>query len=275
MDVDPIILPPSAEYPLYITAKRYTPRPPPNGGTPRASLSDKPAATLIFLHSTSFMKEIWEPCIADIFANQRLRRPIATIFAIDCPNHGAAGMLNASSFHTRKHLVDFSCEKYALAVRHFLMRAPEISREYLIGVGHSLGAIALVILQSLNPAAIHFQRLVLVEPLLIATGTQSIARLRARLLKGAYARRQTWPDRSSAQRDLASRGHKWDPRSMHLYLKHGLYEELSGVALCCSREQEIAMYNDEDGATAPLFDLTRACETTVVHIVFGKPNSVL
>ena len=101
-------LPPTPDYPLYITAKRYW--------MPNFEINnDNDAAqTLIVLHSTSFHKETWEPTLQDLFklvlSQQRRRQEeeeenntasatiegvlIRDAWAIDCPNHGQSAVLN-------------------------------------------------------------------------------------------------------------------------------------------------------------------------------------
>ena len=101
-------LPPTSDYPLYITAKRYW--------MPNFEINnDNDAAqTLIVLHSTSFHKETWEPTLQDLFklvlSQQRRRQQqeeenntasatiegvlIRDAWAIDCPNHGQSAVLN-------------------------------------------------------------------------------------------------------------------------------------------------------------------------------------
>ncbi len=56
-DPTQVIYPADADYPFYITAKRYLP----NAANP--GIRDTDAVTLILLHSTSFHKEIWEPTL--------------------------------------------------------------------------------------------------------------------------------------------------------------------------------------------------------------------
>jgi hypothetical protein len=51
--------------------------------------------TLIFLHPTSFPKEIWEPTIESLLHEHDLwGARIREAYAIDCPNHGVAAVLN-------------------------------------------------------------------------------------------------------------------------------------------------------------------------------------
>lgn len=86
-----ITYPPQPGYPLYITAKRYW--------LPAfdACSKDPDALTLIFLHSTSFHKETWEPVMEQVFklASQNGGPvKIREAWALDCPNHGESGQLN-------------------------------------------------------------------------------------------------------------------------------------------------------------------------------------
>jgi len=91
MLVEPYILQPTSEYPLFITAKRYwIPEFEGNASNPSAQ-------TLIVLHSTSFHKESWEPALEDLFqlASQSGNKTvIREAWAIDCPNHGESATLN-------------------------------------------------------------------------------------------------------------------------------------------------------------------------------------
>jgi len=91
MLVESIICSPTPSYPLHIAAKRYSARHD-SGVTGQQSGCD---LTLIFLHSTSFPKEIWEPTIEYLLQGQnQWKAQIREAYAIDCPNHGVAAVLN-------------------------------------------------------------------------------------------------------------------------------------------------------------------------------------
>jgi hypothetical protein len=95
MLVESIICSPTPSYPYHIAAKRYFVDHD-IGSTmeQRYDGSDKDL-TLIFLHSTSFPKEIWEPTIEGLLEGRdRWRTRIREAYAIDCPNHGVAAVLN-------------------------------------------------------------------------------------------------------------------------------------------------------------------------------------
>ena len=94
MLVESIICSPSSSYPLHIAAKRYSVRYD-SGVTGQQCSGCDSDLTLIFLHSTSFPKEIWEPTIEYLLQGQnRWRTRIREAYAIDCPNHGVAAVLN-------------------------------------------------------------------------------------------------------------------------------------------------------------------------------------
>ncbi|KAJ7200976.1 Alpha/beta hydrolase fold-1 [Mycena rebaudengoi] len=253
-----------------------------------ANASDPEALTLLFLHSTSFHKETWMPTVEALFtlaASKGSPIKIREAWCLDCPNHGASGQLNATVLLSPEFFLNFSCEKYAQAVHHFLSRRPEAGGKVdfrsrkLVGIGHSLGGVAITMLQSLEPL-IPFVSLILVEPLLSPAGPHHLKRLRELLVKGAYERRDVWPDRQHAMAALKRRERtkKWDPRILDIFVEYGIIEHpgaryehgaYPGVTLACSRDQEAAMYRDPDGATKPMETLNRTCLTHPVHLVLG------
>jgi len=85
-------LEPVVAYPFFVVGKRYWQD---HSGLQR---NNALALTLICLHSTSFHKETWEATIEDLFALQlqdgKNTAFIQDVWAIDCPNHGEAALLN-------------------------------------------------------------------------------------------------------------------------------------------------------------------------------------
>jgi hypothetical protein len=162
-----VTYPPSGGYPLYLTAKRYWL---PSFET---NASDPAALTLLLLHATSFHKEIWMPTLDAIFAlasSEDSPVKIREAWCLDCPNHGASGQMNAtvllqpeffrnctcSMFLSSAQLKDgpVSCERFAQAVHHFLSVGPDqgasvdFRKRNLVGIGHSLGGVAMWVLSS-------------------------------------------------------------------------------------------------------------------------------
>lgn len=96
MLVESIICPPTPSYPYHIAAKRYSAHHD-YGTIHQGSGGFDKDLTLVFLHSTSFPKEIWEPTIEDLLqfdGRNRWGTRVREAYAIDCPNHGMAAVLN-------------------------------------------------------------------------------------------------------------------------------------------------------------------------------------
>jgi len=74
-------------------------------------------------------------------------------------------------------------------------------------------------LQAVEPV-FPFSSLVLVEPLLSPAGSHHLTHLRELLVKGAYERRDVWPDREHAMSGLKRRERttKWDPRILKIFV---------------------------------------------------------
>ncbi|KAF9498343.1 hypothetical protein BDN71DRAFT_1443681 [Pleurotus eryngii] len=271
-----VTYPADESYPFAVVAKRYWTK------AFDENTNDSEALTLIFLHSTSFHKETWEPTLTHLFhllAGSSRVGKIREAWALDCPNHGEAAALNEAVFNRPEYRQSFTCEKYAQAAHRFLTAGPQhgakidFQRRNLVGIGHSLGGVAMSALQGLEPR-LPFSSIIIVEPMLSPDGRHHLERLRKVLVKSAKERRHVWPDRESARQYLEermelSKRQKWDPRVIDLFVKYGLRSHPDGITLACSREEEEGMYEDVEGPTRPVIALTAACQRMPVHIAFG------
>ncbi|KAF8890426.1 Alpha/beta hydrolase fold-1 [Infundibulicybe gibba] len=279
-----VVYAPRDGYPLYITAKRYwVPE-------PGDLVQDDNALTLIVLHSTSFHKETWEPSLETLFSlhiqHQRsspLR--IKEAWALDCPNHGESARLNRDMTAAIGQDGSGGCEKYAQAVHHFLSAGPNhgarvnFRARKLVGVGHSLGANAMLLLQHIEPT-FAFSSIIISEPMVSADGPERLADLRKRLVEGARKRRENWPNRQQAKEYLATRIKKWDPRVFELFVNYAIVPKTNpqldqSVCLACSREQEVGMYIDAEGATKPVRNLDRICNKIPIHLIVGGVHDLI
>ena len=94
MLVDSITCSPSPSYPYHIAAKRYFVHDYKDTVEQQCVERDNDL-TLVFLHSASFPKEVWEPTIEGLLqTHNRWGTRIREAYAIDCPNHGVAAVLN-------------------------------------------------------------------------------------------------------------------------------------------------------------------------------------
>ncbi|KAH8830965.1 hypothetical protein DL96DRAFT_1595009 [Flagelloscypha sp. PMI_526] len=199
---------------------------------------------------------------------------------IDCLNHGEACAFNDDALLQPEFFNNFTCEKYALAVHHFLDAGPDAGAKIdfrqrsLVGIGHSLGGVAMCILQSLEPL-VNFSSMIIVEPLLSPAGPEHLERLRYVLVKGAYERRDVWPDRTQAMHALRKRQRtsKWDPSTLVLFRQHAIRQHPG------ARHKDApylgAMYRDVDGPTKPIADLNKACARMPVHLIIGGINDFI
>ncbi|TRM56499.1 Alpha/beta hydrolase family-domain-containing protein [Schizophyllum amplum] len=244
------VLPPDNTYPLFIVGTRYR-LPSPHLAAFRHV--DPSAPTLVLLHAIGFHKEVWEPTIAALLG--AAGPAVQEAWAIECPNHvQSAG--------------------YAAAAHRFLENVADLRSRPLVGIGHSLGGIALTILQRIPPL-LPFTSLIIVEPVLLAVPRPRIERLRVRLRGRALGRKDAWRTREAAEAYF--RKAPWDGRVVDLFVEHGLVRDdrRGGVTLACSREQEETMYMDMYGPTAPLDYLPQMCSDIPVHLVLGSPNDVM
>lgn len=109
-----------------------------------------------------------------------------------------------------------------------------------VGVGHSMGAAALVMAQLTDPRRFRF--LVLIEPVVFPA---PYARLeRDQMAAVALKRKRSFGSRAEALENFASRPTfaGWDRRALEGYVEGGLVEVADGVALACAPEVEAEIY---------------------------------
>ncbi len=119
----------------------------------------------------------------------------------------------------------------------------------VIGIGHSLGAVA-TMYASLKRLEI-FKKLVLIEPIflppvvlqLVAQNPDSMNEIP--LIRNTYKRRNRWPDKTAAFEHFRSKEvfAKWSDEALWDYVNHALHEDKSGKSvLTYSREWEVRFY---------------------------------
>ena len=173
-----------------------------------------------FAHATSFCGAVWRPVI------ERLSG-IATV-TWDFAGHGKGPELE-----TPVHWSRFGAQ--ALAE----------TEPGGIGVGHSMGACALVMAQLADPARFRF--LILIEPIIFPAPH---GREEHPLVEVASKRKRSFDSRQEALENFRSRDafSAWDPDALSAYVDCGL-EGDGPVTLACEPEVEADIYrasNDHD-----------------------------
>lgn len=84
--------------------------------------------------------------------------------------------------------------------------------------------------------------------MLSPNGAAPLVKLRKHLVRSASERRDVWPDKSYALRDLTIKARKspWDQHALALYVEHALIPHKGakldppylGITLACSRDEE-------------------------------------
>ncbi|KAI0329983.1 hypothetical protein GY45DRAFT_1324220 [Cubamyces sp. BRFM 1775] len=273
-------------FPLLVTARQYW--------TPDCSRDDPDAVTLVFAHATGFHKEHWEPTLEHLFAGLRDQGAVKVrdAWCIDAPNHGEAAKLNERTLQWGYAPV-FPWEEYARAVHLFLAGLGkgvdvDFSTRKLVGIGHSMGATAIILSQTYQPP-LPYVSVILIDPMLLPSWVDSLppdAGTRNILLEGAEKRRDIWPSREEAWQQFKSRPpwKIWDERVLKLYVQHGLRDlptaeypdKTEGVTLTCTKVQEAACYRDKLGRTKAYRYLPHLCDVLPVHFIWGEiPDPIL
>ncbi|KAI0033836.1 alpha/beta-hydrolase [Vararia minispora EC-137] len=268
---------------------RYAPASaPPQHGPARRRLS------LLFLHAIASHKEAFLPTIEHVFALQTAAAPrpafvVVDAWAMDCPNHGRAAVLNDARLCAFPGAVTGAQWARALQV---LFASGLVAATALVAIGHSAGAC--VVIQATTPhplAALPFESLILIEPTMMTPALLQHARTHApdqplfRAAAAASARTDTWPSRSAARAWLAQRApwRRWDARALDAFVTHALadlptaaHPDLStGVTLACARTHEAASYRHHDDSRQGLDRLAQICDVLPVHAVFGARRDMV
>ncbi|PAV21569.1 alpha beta-hydrolase [Pyrrhoderma noxium] len=280
----------SPSFNLTVLAKRYTPELP-------YTLSDDPKAlSLIFCHAQGFFKEVWEPVIQRLLLHVNESSEvkdvlkIKEIYSIESPNHGESATLNEEALD-KYYLDSWTVRDYTRAVNAFLTTGLEnrantdFTKRKLIGIGHSMGAAALVMLVKMAPQ-LSFEQFVFVEAAVSRPDIPQRFQMQSALTYLAWTRRDVWTSPESAINDFKSNPvfSSWDPRIFDLYMQYALRVhpaakypkpyQFKGITTALTKRQEAAAARDEEliyGALTEYAELTRQFP---VHVIFGDTPDI-
>ncbi|KAG8856444.1 hypothetical protein FRB96_006410 [Tulasnella sp. 330] len=247
--------------------------------------------------STSAKKErykLWEPVLETLFVESHARDSpfiIEEAWAIDIPNHGASGAMNAEELRKPQYAEVFHCLDWGVATYDFLKTKLGVEDRTgkpslkLIGVGHSIGAVTLMNIAHHHPNL--FTSLTMFDPMSFPLAHKRVLdQVIHAFALAAHTRRDIWPSKKAAFKDLSGNRlyRNWDERSRTLFVEHGLHEHpaanfsypFKGVTLRCTREQEAATCRGGHAmtlATIPfLLEITNA---TPSYVAFGANPDTL
>ncbi|EGN92167.1 hypothetical protein SERLA73DRAFT_191507 [Serpula lacrymans var. lacrymans S7.3] len=266
---------PRPNYPFLITAKRYWVDGP--------AVNDATASTLILAHAVGFSKEHWEPTLEYLFehlGHGNHRNKIREVWSIDAPNHGDAAVLNEETLQWGYQPI-FRWDEYGRSIHAFLSGLGtgvdvDFSKHNLVGIGHSMGAISVVLSTTYYPL-VHYTSIQLIEPMFIG---YEWSKARGNFLEdGAMKRRDIWPSQEEAYTILKSRASfkVWDDRILRLYVNHCLRplptldypDKVEGVTLKCSKAQEAATYRDTSSRVVAHKLLRSLIKRVPTYITYG------
>ncbi|OSC98503.1 alpha/beta-hydrolase [Trametes coccinea BRFM310] len=231
---------------LRLAAKRYIPE-----------YGHTDGVTLLFFHCAGSHKEVWEPTIEYLFsaASSKLSAfSMREAWSFDMQNHGEGAVLNDAALETIGS--SLTVEDWAEGVKRLLSSEDIFAGLKFVGVGHSLGATALLLSTIADDVpAIKYEGIVLVESSLLPREVYEAHREeRDGLLQDLCAvisrRRDAWNSRTEALTSFEKRHPwlTWDACVLQIFVHHGLRDigpssDGEGeVVLCCRREQESSTY---------------------------------
>lgn len=219
------------------------------------------SGTLLFLHANSFSAEMYEGFLSPLFSDHEVLAP-------DLPGHGRSFW--PGRIQSWESLADYYLEKLDL----------DNMKQPLIGMGHSIGGIAILFMALKRPDL--FSRIVLLDPVLAPKrflvimrvfNFFSIAHLNPMSQK-AKKRRQVFESRQKAY-DLYQKKSvfsRWQPFFLQAYVDTCLREEESGsVRLSCSPELESSIYQ-----SIPLhaWSLPKRVSTPALYLIGENSDTV-
>jgi len=206
----------------------------------------------LLCHATGFHGAVWEPLAAALDGVER--------WAIDFRAHGDSTVPGAAPLDWDRFRVD------VLAVIDDL----DVRPGSIVGIGHSMGGAALLLAEQARPGT--FAGLWLYEPVAPPPGFFPSAEGGNRLAEGAARRRPSFPSRSDALANYASKPPLALLRAdaLHAYVRHGLVTGDDGeVHLACRPDDESRIYLG-GGAHDAFVHLSEV--TCPVVVACGRPD---
>lgn len=182
---------------------------------------------VLLAHPTGFHGRVWAPIARALTESGR------HVWSFDFRGHGDSDP-SPTGYHWARFVDDAAAIGDRLGV---------LGRASLLGVGHSKGAAALLLLESHRPGS--FGRLWCYEPIVFPTDDLLERNEDAPLAVSARRRRAIWPNKADAEAAFAARPplDALDPEVLHAYVEYGLTDSSHGMTtLKCRPEDEAEIY---------------------------------
>ena len=169
--------------------------------------------------------------------------------------------------------------KFAEDLLALVEQTPGLVRGELVGVGHSLGAHAMLRAEASRPGT--FASLYCFEPIFVCDPGKLPPFVPMSLERAAAKRRRTFPSRSDARAAYGSKPPLsiLHPGVLDAYVQYGFVDAIGGegVTLACTPETESTVFAN-GGVEAEAFELVGGakvrCPVTVVHGATHDPRDV-
>ncbi|KAF9011167.1 hypothetical protein BDQ17DRAFT_1405670 [Cyathus striatus] len=277
---------------LIIATSNLLPLTPSTGSS---NITERGGYTLILTHAIGVHKETWEVTVRHLLGLCNTGRSpyrVKELYSIENPNHGESALLNVDIIQARCK-DSWSVMEYVHALEAFLSAGihrgarVDFSKRKLVGIGHSIGAVSLILTQTLT-TRIPWTSTIIIEPAFSPNADfPGIEERRSAMQRWVWLRRDTWLNKKHALKDLrASRiFDQWDSRVLRLYVEYALSDHpaskmspsiFDGVVTSISRDQEAATYGCKYMFNGkPLQSFYRLCEEIPVHLIWGDRDEVV
>ncbi|MHB1974805.1 MAG: alpha/beta fold hydrolase [Acidimicrobiales bacterium] len=206
----------------------------------------------LLVHAAGFLAQVLAPLASE------LDGAIAS-WAPDLRGHGCSGAPPGDNFAWGGFALDVIASARLVADEIDMDAIPryerlvETSRVQLLGIGHSVGATALLLAEASRPGT--FSALYCYEPILVPAGERQPIGTPNPLAEAARRRTATFSSRTvAADRYQSSRAlSRLDPKVLAAYVAHGFADCPDGsVTLRCLPDHEALVY--ENGMASDAFD---------------------
>ncbi|KAG1443350.1 hypothetical protein G6F56_010700 [Rhizopus delemar] len=226
--------------------------------------------TFLFSHANGFHKEAYRPLMQSLKTYLRGQREYdATeiqLIAWDARTQGDSARLNHDLFNPR-----YRCLDHALDTKQIVDTFKADDNDQWIGVGHSFGACAMLMLESLYPRT--FDNLCIIEPVILSEFYPMEIVLQGPLFT-SIKRRDEWSNRKECMESLSKRAF-WkalDPQVLENYVNYGMYDTDKGtVKLKCPKEHEHHTYICTNADSVVTYNCVKLLQIPT-HFVFANQS---